>query len=108
MPGVKVESPQILPSLTYSEQKAQKMFDMETSVPSIQKYDDSRTAANSDSDSSDALSKDDGSDSPWEELGPVANASNKNEVQVESRRKAIGLRSSLLRILDSWYSNKNG
>ncbi|CAN6711620.1 unnamed protein product [Malus baccata var. baccata] len=145
LPGVKVESSHILPSFTYSDQKPQKMFDMKTSGPSIQKHTASRTAVDSDGNLTDASCKDDGSDSPWEELGPVANGSNKNEVQLESRRKAIvstgfdyepslsddfsdseeetspiteseGQRaarvnredSSLLQILDSWYSNKDG
>ncbi|KAL6276844.1 hypothetical protein ACE6H2_020445 [Prunus campanulata] len=140
MPGVKLESSYIIPAC-----KTSKMFAMDTSIPNIQKHTLSRTVANSDSELSDVLSKDDVSDLPWEELGPVANTSNKNEVEVASRRKAIGSRgfdyelslsddlsdseeetspltesegegaarvnkedSSLLQILDSWYSSKDG
>ncbi|CAB4313459.1 unnamed protein product [Prunus armeniaca] len=139
MPGVKLESSYIIPAC-----KTPKMFAMDTSIPNIQKHTLSRTVANSDSELSDVSSKDDVSDSPWEELGPVANTSNKKEVEVASRRKAIGSRgfdyelslsddlsdsegetsplteseegaarvnkedSSLLQILDSWYSGKDG
>ncbi|XP_021833786.1 uncharacterized protein LOC110773571 [Prunus avium] len=130
MPGVKLESSYIIPAC-----KTPKMFAMDPSIPNIQKHTLSRTVANSDSELSDVLSKDDVSDSPWEELGPVTNTSNKNEVEVASRRKAIGSRgfdyelslsddlsdsegegvarvnkedSSLLQILDSWYSGKDG
>ncbi|CAL8163259.1 unnamed protein product [Prunus armeniaca] len=139
MPGVKLESSYIIPAC-----KTPKMFAMDTSIPNIQKHTLSRTVANSDSELSDVSSKDDVSDLPWEELGPVANTSNKKEVEVASRRKAIGSRgfdyelslsddlsdsegetsplteseegaarvnkedSSLLQILDSWYSGKDG
>ncbi|VVA10333.1 PREDICTED: endonuclease or glycosyl [Prunus dulcis] len=140
MPGVKVESSYIIPAC-----KTPKMFDMDSYVRNIQKQTVSHTVANSDSELSDASTKDDVSDSPWEELGPVANTLEKYEVEVASRRKAIGSTgfdyepslsdglsdsegetspltelegegaarvnkedSSLLQILDSWYSGKDG
>ncbi|CAB4288234.1 unnamed protein product [Prunus armeniaca] len=140
MPGVKLESSYIIPAC-----KTPKMSDMDSYVRNIRKQTVSHTVANSDSELSDASTKDDVSDSPWEELGPVANTSEKNEVEVASRRKAIGSTcfdyepslsdglsdsegetspltelegegaarvnkedSSLLQILDSWYSGKDG
>ncbi|CBI37626.3 unnamed protein product, partial [Vitis vinifera] len=85
MPGVKIESTYIVPSWTASKGSLLESSD-----------------TNGQEDNEDDL------DSPWEELGPVADTnSNRNEMESEQERPKISKEdSSLLRILDSWYSSK--
>ncbi|KAA8546971.1 hypothetical protein F0562_003400 [Nyssa sinensis] len=138
MPGVKIESTHIIPSGKFS-----KGTSPETADPNVQEMNVS--VANSDSELSDVSRKDDDLDSPWDELGPVANKSCKrNEIELglsRKRKQTMGQihddyetlsddisdseeetsltgsegqakhrrneeDSSLLQILDSWYSNK--
>lgn len=138
MDGVKVDSAHIYPFY-----EAPEVFDMET-VPCIKKQSVRHTVVNSYHQFSDSR-KEDASDSPWDELGPVTSITmNKNEVEAGPRRKEMRSTcsdyelpisdvsdsdgeaspgtaserqgkgrvnkedSSLLQILDSWYSNKNG
>lgn len=144
MPGVKIESTYIVPSWTASKGSLLESFDTNG-----QENNGSGKVGNSDSELSDASRKEDDLDSPWEELGPVADTnSNRNEMESELRRKkkeetvrqvhldyepspsdddfsdsegetllSTGTDrqerpkiskedSSLLRILDSWYSSK--
>ncbi|RVW24759.1 hypothetical protein CK203_080336 [Vitis vinifera] len=144
MPGVKTESTYIVPSWTASKGSLLESFDTNG-----QENNGSGKVGNSDSELSDASRKEDDLDSPWEELGPVADTnSNRNEMESELRRKkkeetvrqvhldyepspsdddfsdsegetllSTGTDrqerpkiskedSSLLRILDSWYSSK--
>lgn len=146
MPGVKIESSYIFPS-----RKASNRSGLEIGVHDGQESNASHSVTTSDSELSDAAKKDDDFDSPWEELGPVANASSaRHEMESILMRKAIEQTerpkypdyepsvsdddfsdseeetstalsrpegqvkkindedSSLLQILDSWYSTKEG
>ncbi|KAK9271706.1 hypothetical protein L1049_002069 [Liquidambar formosana] len=143
MPGVKIEYTHILPS-----GKVPKDSSLQKAVP-IMEENASGMVTNSDNGLSDASSKDDYLDSPWEELGPVAGATS-NKYEKESLLSTIAKEdmvrqmhldyepslsdddssdsegetpsltgsegqgkpimnqedSSLLQILDSWYSSK--
>ncbi|KAF2293163.1 hypothetical protein GH714_038476 [Hevea brasiliensis] len=111
----------------------------DSAVPNVQECDSVHTSATSGSELSDA-SKDDESDSTWEELGPVDNTGSSrkdpeekstfthyepslsdDEFSETEREFLTGTRegglaksgmnnedSSLLQILDSWYSSKDG
>lgn len=144
MPGVKIESNYIFPS-----GKASVSSGLEIAVPHSVENHTGHSVANSDSELSDSAKKDDDSDSPWEELGPIANtsftrnemvsvsrskgaeqlkrqkypdyepsfsdddSSDSEEISTLSGREGQGKRinegdSSLLLILDSWYSTKEG
>lgn len=145
MPGVKVESTYIFPS-----GKASNRSSLEIGAHEGQENNASHLVTSSDSELSDAAKKDDDFDSPWEELGPVSNASSTgNEMESVLMKKAIEQTekpkypdyepsvsdddlsdsegeastltgpegqvkrmndedSSLLQILDSWYSDKEG
>ncbi|CAI9766979.1 unnamed protein product [Fraxinus pennsylvanica] len=131
MPGVTIESNFIFPFEVLKSRQ-------ESNVGPV---------AISDSESSDGLSKDDCSESPWEELGPVSNADlEKNEIdpgftgkpindraeptleyeplgeddlsdseeesssaksEIEAKSRQDQEDSSLLHILDSWYSSQD-
>ncbi|KAA8530997.1 hypothetical protein F0562_005712 [Nyssa sinensis] len=142
MPGVKIESTYIIPSGKFSKNSI-----LEATNPNVQENNTSFTVANSNSELSDSSRRDDDLDSPWEELGPVANTSpQRNEIEMRLSRKvkqtvgqihhdyeslsdddvsdseedtssstgSVGqgkprvneADSSLLQILDSWYSSK--
>lgn len=134
MPGVTIESTYIFPSGKSSECSIQ-----DSAAPNIDECDSAHTSTTSGSELPDA-SKDDESDSTWEELGPVDNAGSSRKASEEKctfthyessasddefsepERELIagtqeeGLTksgmnhedSSLLQILDSWYSSKEG
>ncbi|KAJ7956961.1 meiosis arrest female protein 1-like [Quillaja saponaria] len=145
MPGVKIQSSYIIPSDKASYASDQ----LETSILDTQGSSASHALSNSDIELSDSAKKDDGNDSPWEELGPVSIAgSEERKMESKSRGKSTeqinlpkhphyepcisdedfsdsegeipsltgqqgrgNLRnneedSSLLQILDSWYSSK--
>uniref|UniRef100_A0A2P2Q4G3 Uncharacterized protein LOC8268001 n=1 Tax=Rhizophora mucronata TaxID=61149 RepID=A0A2P2Q4G3_RHIMU len=144
MPGVKIESTYIKPSA-----KARKSSSLDAAVSVIQDCNVSHISANSDGELS-VSSKDNESDSQWEELGPVDNSGSSSKLlksvlrrrareethlqaypgyesslsddefsdsEVESlamsrpdERANLGMNdkdSSLLQILDSWYSSKD-
>ncbi|XP_021665442.2 uncharacterized protein LOC110653928 isoform X2 [Hevea brasiliensis] len=132
--GVKIESSYIIPSSIAPNCSIQ-----DSAVPNVQECDSVHTSATSGSELSDA-SKDDESDSTWEELGPVDNTGSSrkdpeekstfthyepsvsdDEFSETEREFLTGTRegglaksgmnnedSSLLQILDSWYSSKDG
>ncbi|XP_061342859.1 uncharacterized protein LOC133289022 [Gastrolobium bilobum] len=90
MPGVKLESTYIFPSVP-----AVCASDWKTSIPKSQVTDASPAVSNSDSELSDSAPKDDNIDSPWEELGPVSvNNSNQNDLESKLSKKAKELDTS--------------
>ncbi|XP_057981343.1 uncharacterized protein LOC131166787 [Malania oleifera] len=139
MPGVRIESSYVVPSI-----KASKDSSLEISVHSTLENNATGSVTSSDSESSDTSRRDNDLDSPWEELGPVASSSSngdkmesglsrkakvetldQNKFDYESvsgdelsdsegetvseRQGKPGINdeeSSLLQILDSWYSSK--
>lgn len=144
MPGIRLESAYILPA-----GEALKSLSLDTVEPFARETNFSVTETQSESESSDTSGKEDDVDSPWDELGPVANSGpRKNEstgpalnrkvkdetgkktyhvyeslsdddfsdseeessssIKSESERKPRMNEedSSLLQILDSWYSSK--
>uniref|UniRef100_A0A5B7B662 HTH OST-type domain-containing protein n=1 Tax=Davidia involucrata TaxID=16924 RepID=A0A5B7B662_DAVIN len=83
MPGVKIESTYMIPSGKFSKNSI-----VEVADPNVQENNTSVRVANSDSELSDSSRRDDDLDSPWEELGPVANTSPKgNEIELGLSRK---------------------
>ncbi|KHN34394.1 hypothetical protein glysoja_016722 [Glycine soja] len=88
MPGVKLESTYIFPSVP-----AVCDSDLETSILKTQATTDIHAASNSDSESSESAPKDDNMESPWQELGPVS-------LDLKSSQKAIELDTSKSKHLD--------
>ncbi|KAF5458008.1 hypothetical protein F2P56_022075 [Juglans regia] len=85
MPGVKIVSTQIFPS-----SEALSSSGLEIALPDSQESSASPSVANSDSDLSDSTKKNDDFESPWEELGPVADTSStKNEMESVRSRSDI-------------------
>ncbi|XP_031264267.1 uncharacterized protein LOC116122572 [Pistacia vera] len=70
MPGVKIESSHILPSRQVVGRSDQEFF-----FDNIQKDNAYHPVTSPDSESSETSKKNDDSDSPWEELGPISNLS---------------------------------
>ncbi|RDX88222.1 hypothetical protein CR513_30214, partial [Mucuna pruriens] len=90
MPGVKLESTYIFPSVP-----AVCDSDLETSILKTQATTDSHAASNSNSELSESALKNDNMESPWEELGPVSlKNSNKSDLESKSSQKAIELDTS--------------
>lgn len=88
MPGVKLESTYIFPSVP-----AVCDSDLETSILKTQATTDIHAASNSDSELSESAPKDDNMESPWQELGPVS-------LDLKSSQKAIELDTSKSKHLD--------
>lgn len=84
MPGAKLESTYIFPSVP-----AVCASDEEAPILKTQVTNGSRAVSNSDSELSDSAPKDDDSDSPWEELGPVS-INNSNHSDLESKLSQKG------------------
>ncbi|TKY73873.1 peroxisome protein [Spatholobus suberectus] len=79
MPGVKLESTYIFPSVS-----AVSASDGETSILKTQITSASHAVLNSDSEISDSAPKDNNMESPWEELGPVS-VKNSNQSDLASK-----------------------
>ncbi|XP_029127813.1 uncharacterized protein LOC109801017 isoform X2 [Cajanus cajan] len=90
MPGVKLESTYIFPSVTTVCDS-----DSETSTLKTQATTDSHAASNSDSELSESALKHANNESSWDELGPVSfNKSNMSDLEIKSSQKAIELDTS--------------
>ncbi|KAL2321711.1 hypothetical protein Fmac_026090 [Flemingia macrophylla] len=90
MPGIKVESTFIFPSVPAICES-----DSQTSILKTQETTDSHTVSNSDSELSDLAMKDSNMESPWEELGPVSiKKSDKGDLGIKSSQKAVELDAS--------------
>lgn len=90
MPGVKFESTYIFPSVP-----AVCDSDFDTSIPKTQATTDNHAVSNSDSELSESTSEDHGTESPWEELGPVSNKnSDKTGLGLNSCQKVMELDTS--------------
>ncbi|KAL2528170.1 putative endonuclease or glycosyl hydrolase [Forsythia ovata] len=130
MPGVRIESNYIVPAGEVSKNIDLKSTDLHVQESNV------GTVAHLDSELSDTSRKDDDPNSPWEELAPVANSGPKkdetvgptlhdyeplpdndfsdSEDETSSSKSDGGDKSrmdvedsSLLQILDSWYSSKD-
>ncbi|CAJ1943687.1 unnamed protein product [Sphenostylis stenocarpa] len=87
MPGVKLESTYIFPSV-----HAVCDSDLETSILETQATTDNHAVSNADSELSESTQEDDDMESRWEELGPVSiTNSDKNCLGLKSSKKAIEL-----------------
>ncbi|KAK7389174.1 hypothetical protein VNO78_24009 [Psophocarpus tetragonolobus] len=96
MPGVKLESTYIFPSVP-----AVCDSDLETSILKTPATTDIHAASNSDSELCETALKDDKMESPWEELGPISiNNSNNNDLELNSSQKVIELDTSKPKYLD--------
>ncbi|KAG4930285.1 hypothetical protein AAZX31_17G123700 [Glycine max] len=90
MPGVKLESTYIFPSVP-----AVCDSDLETSILKTQATTDIHAASNSDSESSESAPKDDNMESLWCEVGPVSiNNSDKSGLELKPSQKTIELDTS--------------
>ncbi|KAL0448483.1 UNVERIFIED_CONTAM: hypothetical protein Slati_1404700 [Sesamum latifolium] len=107
MPGARIESNLIVPASAFKNLDPQNIgLPIEESkvTPAIDSRSESLVSSTTDDDS----------DSSWDELGPLdkedefsdseEETSSKSETEIKSRLKAE--ESSLLQILDSWYSSK--
>nr|KYP65317.1 hypothetical protein KK1_011550 [Cajanus cajan] len=108
MPGVKLESTYIFPSVTTVCDS-----DSETSTLKTQATTDSHAASNSDSELSESALKHANNESSWDELGPVSfNKSNMSDLEIKSKEqrkpKCNEQNSSFWQAMDLWHSNKEG